>query len=86
MVIRGASWWDRADWRDGKLCQQPCSDVHGLKHMSVNIMGFQDMSQTCNKDVISTGIHFMGEAEGRTLYLIFARYQIVLEAASRQLN
>lgn len=65
----------------------PGSGVHvWLQHMSINTTGFQDTSKTSNKDVISTSIPLMEEVEGRTLYWIFARRQIVLDAEARQLN
>lgn len=62
----------------------PGSGVHvWLKHMFINITGFQDTSKTPNKDVISTT---MEEVDRRTLYWIFARSHIVLDAEARQLN
>lgn len=65
----------------------PGSGVHiWLKHMSINSTHFQDTSKTSNKDAISTSIPLMEEVEGRILYLIFARHQIVLDAEARQLN
>lgn len=65
----------------------PGSGVHvWLKHMSINSTGFQDTAKTPNKEVISTSVPLLEEVEGRTLYWVFARRQIVLDAEARQLN